>query len=336
VDLEDLGEFGLIKRIAERCGTTRTCVLRGIGDDAAALKPSPGKVLLSTTDLLIEHIHFNLEYTDPYSLGQKALAINISDIAAMGGSPRFFLSSIALPTHLPAEFVDDLYRGMAEVANTYGVALVGGDTSASPSGLFIDVHLLGEVGEGEIVSRRGARPGDRLMTTGCLGQSAFGLAMLNRMGCKEALKRHQESVVRHLRPVPRLEIGRALAERRLATSMIDISDGLVSDLGHLVHASGVGAAVWSARLPLSDQFRQEVLKLQEDPIAFALRGGEDYELLFTVEKGQVGEAMALGERMGCPVTEVGEITSNEGKVAVLDERNQEASIEVTGFDHFRK
>jgi thiamine-monophosphate kinase len=118
--------------------------------------------------------------------------------------------------------------------------------------------------------------------------------------------------------------------------MIDISDGLISDLGHLVHASGVGAAVWCANLPLSDHFREEAEELQADPIAFALRGGEDYELLFTVQKGQVGEAIALGERVGCPVTEVGEITSKEGKVAVLDEGNQEVPIEATGFDHFRK
>ncbi len=336
MDLEELGEFGLIERISQRCGSPNRCVVKGIGDDAAILRPSPGKVLLSTTDVLIEHVHFDLSYTDPCSLGHKALASSISDIAAMGGTPRFSLLSLGLPKNLPVEFVDDFYGGLIELGSTYNVSLVGGDTSLSESALFVCVHLLGEAEEDRIVRRGGAQPGQRIMVTGFLGESALGRTILKRMGREEALSLHEELALHHLRPKPPLEFATRLAGRGLATSMIDISDGLASDLGHIVEASGVGATVHLDKLPLSRAFAKGTETLSEDPTSLAVSGGEDFELLFTVAESQAGEVIALGETLNCQVTEVGHITSDRGAVVFLDEQKREHHVGRRGFDHFRR
>jgi thiamine-monophosphate kinase len=324
--LRELGEFGLIDRIAGRV-VTRAEVRIGIGDDAAALAPSPGCVTLVTSDMLLEGIHFDLALCDPFTLGRKSLAVNLSDIAAMGGMPRHFLLSLALPEQLEVEFLDGFVEGLLEMAATFGVALIGGDTCASRSGLVISVTALGEQLPERVVRRSGARAGDLVFVTGTLGDAALGLKLL-RGG-----ERTGPAVMRHLDPSPRVREGMALAEAGIPSAMIDISDGLLADLGHIINLSGKGAEVDLARLPLSDAFRAHLIPGGEDPFRLPLAGGEDYELLFTASPGCEKDALALLAGLGTQATVIGEITG-ESMLRVIDPSGSDYRGAARGYDHF--
>ena len=331
--ISDLGEFGLIGRIQKLAPRKSSSTLIGIGDDAAALKLSASHTLLATTDLLLEGVHFDLAYTDFYSLGWKSAAANLSDIAAMGGVPRYCLTALGIPQRTTAEQVTGFYRGFNALLKRHAAELVGGDTCSSRTGLLISVTALGETAPSRLVTRAGAKPGDRIYVTGALGDSAAGLEIL-KTGGQRAEGRGAEAkrlIERHLRPVPRVEWGRKLALARCASAMIDLSDGLSSDVAHICEQSRVGAQIFADRIPLSPALRKMSGELARPLLQYALSGGEDYELLFTVPPGRVKKLRSLE----LPVTEIGTIAS--GKTASLvDHRGRKIPLSPSGYDHFRK
>jgi thiamine-monophosphate kinase len=327
VKLADLGEFGFIGTIAARV-TSHGGVTVGIGDDAAVTLPTPGMALLTTADLLAEGVHFRRDWTDPYSLGRKSLAVNLSDIAAMGGIPRHALLSLAVPADMPVEFLDGFVAGFLDQADRFGVALIGGDTSASLGGLFINVTLMGEQVPEKVITRGGARVGDLICVSGTLGDSAFGLEALGRGDALTGTLR------RHLDPEPRVVLGQGLAAAAIPTAMIDISDGLLADLGHLLRLSGRGGRLRLADLPLSGDVRQGCCRYGTDPHRFCLGGGEDYELLFTLHPSRLAEARTLGDACSVPLTVVGEIVAEPG-VYVEGLRGERYETMRAGYDHFR-
>ena len=280
--------------------------LIGIGDDAAALKVSSSKVLLATTDMLLEEVHFDLSFTDLYSLGWKSAAVNLSDIAAMGGVPCHCLTGIGIPNQITAEQITEFYHGFNAVLKIHRATLVGGDTCHSRKGMVISVTVLGEVEKKNLLSRAGAKPGDRLFVTGTLGGSAAGLEILKK-GVRSKGAEAKRLVAEHLRPVPRTAEGRAIACSGCASAMIDISDGLSSDLAHICEQSGVGAEIQGDRIPISPALMRLSSGLAMPVLHYALSGGEDYELLFTVPPGKLNKLQSLR----LPVTEIGEVTRSK-------------------------
>lgn len=325
MNLRQLGEFGLIGRIARRV-SPGTGVLVGIGDDAAALEPSPGCVSLVTADMLLDGVHFDLSLCSPFNLGRKSLAVNLSDIAAMGGLPRHCLLSLGIPPNLPVEFVDEFVTGLLDQAGEHGVTLVGGDTCASRAGLVLSLTVIGEQRPERVVTRTGAAPGDLILVTGTLGDSALGLQLLQKG------QREGAAVSRHLDPSPRVREGFALAEAGLVSAMIDISDGLLADLGHILDRSGRGARIELARLPLSAAVSAHVAQAGADPFALPLAGGEDYELLFTAHPRNHAAIIATLDRFHTPVSVIGEITS--GALTVVGRDGGLYPVAAGGYDHF--
>jgi thiamine-monophosphate kinase len=325
--LAQLGEFGLIERIRRR-NPTGSGLRLGIGDDCAALEIPAGRLLLTSTDLLIEEIHFRRDWTDPFRLGRKAVSVNVSDIAAMGGEPHFLYLGLGLPSDLPLAEIDALLDGFMQAAAENNAVLAGGDTCRSPGPLLISVTVEGSVPPGELVQRRGARPGDLLYVSGTLGDSALALQLL-RAGAEveEGLAR------RHHDPQARTSVGRRLAKAELATAMLDLSDGLLADLGHLLAASQVGAQLEQKAIPLSDAAR---LLLAKEPRwqQCALAGGEDYELLFTADPRSRDQIASLAAELAVPLTVIGQITAGDG-LAIIDGRGNRVHPEISGFDHFR-
>lgn len=321
--LAELGEFGLIDRIAHRVAASPSVPL-GIGDDAAALLPTPGTLTLITSDMLLEGVHFDLDFCDPQSLGRKSLAVNLSDLAAMGAHPRHFLLSIALPADISLEFIDGFMAGVMEQAERFGVTLVGGDTCASKGGVAISITALGEQRPELVVKRSGAATGDLIYVTGTVGDAAAGLREL-RAGVREGYL-----VARQLDPQPRVAAGAALAEAGLCSAMIDVSDGVLGDLAHICEQSGVGARLELAGLPLSAEYRATC---GADPFALALSGGEDYELLFCTPKSKADGVESLLQRLGLSVAKIGEITEGNSVELVTAEGGVYAPA-LRGFDHF--
>jgi thiamine-monophosphate kinase len=326
--LSEIGEFGLIKAISQIADKGQGVVM-GVGDDVAVLRPSPGQVLLVTTDLLLEGVHFQLEFTDLYRLGQKALAVNLSDIAACGGRPTAFLVSLAISPAMEVTAMQALYKGMMEQARQYGCSLVGGDTSRGKEWM-ISITLLGEAEEGKVVYRRGAQQGDRIFVTGHLGDAALGLKQL-KSGVREGYL-----IERHLVPSPRVKEGAAIARQGLATAMIDISDGLIADLGHILEASGVGAQIHLPQLPLSVSYREHGKPYYKNPYLFALAGGEDYELLFTAPEGRQEAIAKLAQELHTPMTMIGEIVEASAGVTLVGSDGRKIPVEQRGHDHFKK
>ena len=328
--ISSLGEFGLIERIRRTATRDAKRVRVGIGDDAAALLLSPDSVLLATTDMLLEGVHFDLATTGLYSLGWKSAAVNLSDIAAMGGAPRFCLTALGIPPSLTAGDISAFYRGVNACLQKFGTILVGGDTCSSRKGLVISVTVLGEMEKKRVITRSGARPGDLLFVTGTLGDSAAGLEILRSAdrGVRSRTPAVRKLIERHLRPVPRVEWGRKLADSGIASAMIDVSDGLSSDLGHICEQSGVGAEVLADRIPLSKEIGT-VKALQRQPLEYALSGGEDYELLFTVPPARLRTLRALR----IAATEIGTITRGSGMRLVRKDGLSGPFI-ATGYDHF--
>lgn len=336
--LKDLGEESLIEHLARKFNVPHRRIIRAIGDDAAVTVERENTCLLTTTDILIEGIHFSLEYSQPYQLGRKLLSISLSDIAAMGGEPLFFLVSIALPRECSVEFLEELYEGIGDCASEFGVYLIGGNTSASDGKVILGSTLLGEAGKDEVITRGGAHPGDIVYVTGTLGDAALGLKVLKgskgSAAGRDILKGPcREAVKRHLDPMPRVKAGRALAEKRLATSMIDISDGLVREIKRLASASGVDAVIESHKLPLSETLKERVSK---DPgeMNLALAGGEDYELLFTSPPEKTQFIIELARELDLPITPVGKIFPKQRGVEVVDEKGTPVKPTKDGFEHF--
>jgi thiamine-monophosphate kinase len=321
-----LGEFGLIELIAKTVGRTGgDTVIIGIGDDAACWRAEG--LQLATTDTLIEDIHFDLKNITWRELGWKSMAVNLSDIAAMGGRPLYALVSLGIPIDTEAESVVDLYKGMIELAKKFEVRIIGGDTVAAPV-TAITLTIIGEAeDEDKILKRSAAKPGDLVAVTGNFGASAAGLAMMQR---RLSLDKKTETTLReaHFKPSPRINEGQILAKNAVKAA-IDVSDGLLGDLEKMCLASGVGAKLYSDRIPI----HPAVLKsFGNEAIRLALTGGEDYELIFTAPQKIIN---IIKRDLTCPVAVIGEIFKGKS-VTVLDEDGNEFSWSSAGWDHFAK
>ena len=332
--LSELGEFGLIARLArslEPATPAAGAVDLGIGDDAALLRLPVGSQLVATIDALTEGVHFRRDWSRAEDVGWKSLAVNVSDLGAMGARPVGALITLAVPPDTPVRWIDRLYAGLGECATKFSCPIVGGDTVRSPSGISISVAALGAVPEGKAVRRSGARVGDLVCVTGTLGRSAAGLALL-QSDLKPTQEERTSLVGAHCRPAPPIEAGARLAEAPLATAMLDLSDGLASDIQHIAKCSGVGAVIEAERLPISDAARQLARRLGVDPVQWALHGGEDYELLFTVAPERFPEVPPLLAPLGVTATIVGRITRRGVKLVTEDET---VPLRPQGFAHFR-
>jgi thiamine-monophosphate kinase len=340
VGLGRLGERGLIRRIRRsEVATGAAAGLEvGIGDDTAVLTVPPGHRLLATTDLLIEDVHFRTRSAAPADIGWKALAVNLSDIAAMGGTPRWALVALAVPAGTEVEAIDAFYAGLGEAGGPHGVTVVGGDTSASPSGWMVNVTLLG-VHPGAPRLRSHARPGDAIAVTGALGRSGAGLHALE-MGADQARAAGlapgalAEIIASHLRPRARVAEGRWLGEALAVHAMMDCSDGIATDLEHICRESGVGARVPLDGLPVAPAARAAGDALGVDPREWAVGGGEDYELLLTCEAEAAGRlADGLLAATGTPLTVIGHVEGPAGAVVFVDAAGRPVTVR-SGYEHF--
>jgi thiamine-monophosphate kinase len=319
MQLSEIGELGIIKKLRRRCAPCSRDVLAGIGDDAAVVGTG-GKTMLITSDMMNEGIHFDLSYTTFYQLGYKFLAVNVSDIFAMGGEPGYFIVNLGLPGTITSENIDELYSGIMKCSRKYGVSVVGGDTCASRSGLVLSGTLTGKAGK--VIRRSGARTGDGIFVNRALGDSALGLRLLRKRKKRIDSFRPANAVMklmkRHLMPEPAPPGNTAGV-----TAMIDISDGLLRDLSHVCDESRVGAVIYKNKIPLSREATHVAQKLNVDPFEFALKGGEDYALLFTAPAGLKTAAFRIGEITG------------RGRFLV-DENGKKTALRAEGYEHFKK
>jgi thiamine-monophosphate kinase len=341
-------EFDFIEKIRRRAQSQR--VKTGIGDDCAVIARDAKTDLVITADLLVEDVDFRLEWTTPEFIGHKALAVSLSDVAAMGAKPVWAMLSIGIPEKIwQTGFVDEFYAGWFRLAKKFGVALVGGDLSRTPDKIVIDSIAAGETKKGKAVLRSGAKAGDLIFVTGSLGGAAAGLKLL------EAGERYGKSpetflrklLSRQLQPNPQTEIGRILGEKNLATAMIDLSDGLSSDLTHLCRESKIGAKIFADKIPFDENLKKFLTQRRKDakiesPAAangfsetdalnFALDGGEDFELLFTVNPKiffQLEKALK-----NFAFSRIGEVTASAGAIELIS-GNKTAVLEPEGFRHF--
>lgn len=338
--LEALGEFGLIARIEERLKTDSAfsflSLLKGIGDDAAVFRCRGEGSFLITSDLLVEGVHFKLEYEPLETLGYKALAINASDIAAMGGEPWGFLLALALPKAFSQDALEKFLSGMASFQEAYPCLALGGDISKSLSGMTVCVTFLGWQGaSSRLLSRYGARDGDRILVIGMPGKAALGLECLRRFGLSAMLDPKAKPFVEaYLKPTPPIGLARVIAQRGLANAAIDTSDGLVQDIGHMARLSCLQALLDLEALPL------EGLKVLSDglgiqPESLALSGGEDYGLVLAAPLGVVGEIEALGKAWNVEVHDVGRFQRGKPGVWVCRLGQEPFQLKRGGYEHFR-
>jgi thiamine-monophosphate kinase len=330
----DLGEFGLISRISGGAGNRTGAVVLGIGDDTAALRVTPGRLLLATCDVQVERVHFLRDAASPSQIGHKSLAVNISDIASMGGIPRFALISLGLPKDTPVAFVDGLYEGIYALAREHSVDIVGGNMSGSPDAIFIDITVLGEIEPEAILRRDSARPGQHIVVTGHPGDSAGGLALLLDRELRCPTGATERLLAAHRTPSPRVAAGRAIAGTGAASAMIDISDGLAADLGHIAEASGIGVELWADALPISDDLRALAAAAGRDPLEYSLFGGEDYDLLTVVSPGAQDTVLAAIRQTGLDATVIGETTTPDRGLTLLQPDGTTRSLAAGGYKHF--
>lgn len=315
--LSKIGEFGLIKNIRTRCSKGTPGLITGIGDDTAVFNIS-GRKALATSDMMVEGIHFDLSFTTFYQLGYKLLAVNISDIFAMGGDPEYFLISLSIPSSVKADHIKDLYEGISELAEKFGISIIGGDTCASMGDIVLNGTLVGSTKKA--ILRSGAKNGDGIFITKSLGDSAAGLMLLKKRGKKINSFRSTPNMTlmkRHLMP----ETAPLKASSKI-NSMIDVSDGLLIDLSHVCDESRVGAVIHKERIPISKELSQTAMKTGMDSMELALKGGEDYALLFTAPKNIRTDAFMIGEIRG------------SGRF-IIDEKGKKTKFKPEGFEHFK-
>lgn len=328
MDLKEIGEFGLIDLIKDATIVDESSVVVGIGDDAAVVRTTPQMLQLITTDMLVEGIHFDLSFATPMQVGYKALAVNLSDIAAMGGTARQAVISIALPKSMKPAFVVELYQGMKKIARQFKVNIVGGDTVGSLGGLVINVTVLGEVLPQYLQKRSTAASGDLVIVTGDLGNAAAGLA------CLQAGERgapfSDVLIQDHLLPEPQLKMAGYLA--KYASSMNDISDGLASEANEIAAASGIGLCIHAAKLPLSQALQEASMAFGRSALAFALYGGEDYQLLFTITEQNYKKLSQ--HTLSNQLTVIGRVTDKENCVELVQENGQIVNLAPRGYNHF--
>lgn len=333
-NLKTIGEFALIDRIKKPGIIRPEDVIKGIDDDCAVFKLCAKDTYgLVTTDALVQDVHFRRSFISPGDLGYKALAVNLSDIAAMGGTPKDAYITLAIPNDYDMDFIDSLYRGLYELAHQHQINILGGDTAGSKHDLFISVTVFGTVHRDHVCYRHLAQPGDQIFVTGTLGDSSAGLDILFSRS-RKSKKRYANLVQAHNRPRPCLREGQFLSSIKKITSMIDLSDGLGSDIFHICTQSGVGALIKLKDLPLSESLRNYCNETEKDPNKFAISGGEDYQLLFTVP---ARTAKSLIERYDKEIHKalylIGEVTDSQ-KVMVMDEQKSVRVMRPSGWDHF--
>ncbi len=336
-EISQLGEFGLIERISKTTDIKNESTIKGIGDDAAVVDIGE-KYLLLTTDQLIEGIHFDLSYMPIKHLGYKSVAANVSDIAAMNGIPRQVTVNIGISNRFSVEAIDALYEGVQAACKNYKIDLVGGDTTASPSGLFISVTAIGEVAKDKVSYRSGAGDKDIICVTGDLGGAYMGLQILEREKqvfltnpeMQPKLEGFDYIVQRQLKPEARTDIIYEFRDTGLVpTSMIDISDGLASDLMHICRQSGIGARIFEDKLPIDQLTYNTAIEFKIDPATCALNGGEDYELLFTIRQQDLKKV-----EMHPDIHMIGYMDKKEKEPVMVTKQNQMIVLKAQGWDHF--
>ncbi|MBI5477171.1 MAG: thiamine-phosphate kinase [Ignavibacteriales bacterium] len=347
-DISTIGEFGLIDRISkiidEQAGSQplRQNLLIGIADDAAVYKPAAGKVQLFTTDAFVEGIHFDLTYTSFKHLGWKAIVANVSDIAAMCGVPRYATIVLSLPKKISVEMIEEFYHGAVFACEKYSCLIVGGDTTSSLANSMISVAMTGEADESKIKFRKNASPGEYICVTGHLGASLAGLKILKREKERFALSTEQQlfkpnlepytpAIEKHLMPKPRLDISGIFAERVNVGAIIDVSDGLASEINHICNNSGTGAVIHEHNIPVDTITQKIASEFNEPPTDYALYGGEEYELLFTIKDDEYARL----EKLTNDVTIIGRVTEKEKGIVLIRENGEQEPLKAGGWNHFK-
>jgi len=337
-------EFALIRALARRFAGKPRHLIRGIGDDAAVIAAPTPMWWHVTTDLLAEGVHFDLRTAQPESVGYRSAIANLSDIAAMGAVPRYLLISLAVPRGFKRKEIFGLYTGLFRACRPHGVALIGGDTSASRAGLFINITLMGTTTSGKALFRRGARVGDHIYVTGTLGDSLAGLRLLAQPTSKASAERpssllratHRQVLIqRHLHPSARIKEGQWLNTAQLATAAIDLSDGLSGDLRHICEESRVGAEIELGTLPISTACRAYAQSQRLQPAQLALTGGEDYELLFTAPPEKQSDILKQARAHKFHVTHIGTIRPRRFGIRIQDDDGTSRPMPNTSYEHFR-
>jgi thiamine-monophosphate kinase len=336
-ELKDLGEFGLIDRIQKQFSLQNSTSVRGIGDDAALISIGEG-YLLVTTDMLLEGVHFDLSYVPLQHLGYKAVAVNVSDIAAMNGTPEQITVGLGLSNRFSLEAIDSLYDGIRAACENYKVDLVGGDTTSSASGLVISITAIGRVAKQKVVLRSTAKNNDIICVTGDLGAAYLGLQVLEREKqvfltnpeMQPDIEKYEYMVGRQLKPEARMDIIYELADKKVVpTSMIDISDGLASELLHLSKSSGMGVKIFEDKVPIDSEAFETAIEFKINPITCALNGGEDYELLFTINPSDYEKLKNHPD-----IHFIGHVHSNPEQNVMVTKQETVVPIQAQGWNHF--
>ncbi len=336
-EISGLGEFGLIDRVAKKFKHQVASTVLGIGDDAAVIDGGD-EYLLWSTDMLMEGPHFNLQYVPLKHLGYKAVAVNVSDIAAMNGRPEQITIGLGLSNRFSVEAIDELYEGIKAACQAFKLDLVGGDTTSSPSGLVISIGILGRAAKNKVALRSGAKPNDIICVTGDLGAAYVGLQVLEREkevflanpNMQPDLERYEYLVGRQLKPEARMDIIYDLAENGVVpTSMIDVSDGLASELLHLSRQSGVGIKIFEEKIPIDTQAYETAVEMNLDPITCALNGGEDYELLFTIQPSDYEKLKNHPD-----IHFIGHIHSEPNQNMMISKHGTVVGLSAQGWTHF--
>lgn len=336
-EIGELGEFGLIDRLADRFESTNPETIKGIGDDAAVIDAGD-KFLLMSTDMLLEGVHFDLSYMPLQHLGYKAIAVNVSDIAAMNGIPKQVTVNLGLSNRFSVEAVEAIYEGIKAACDEYKVDLVGGDTTSSQAGLIISVTVLGEVEKKKVVYRSGAKENDILCVTGDLGGAFVGLQVLEREkqefianpDMQPQLDKYEYVVGRQLKPKARMDIIHEFADLGIVpTSMIDVSDGLASEAFHLCKQSGLGVSMYEDKIPIEKEAYETAAEFSIDPNSCALNGGEDYELLFSI-----GQEDFEKIKNHADIHTIGYMQSKEKGRCFVTRSQQVVELQAQGWKHF--
>ena len=336
--LADIGEFGLIERIhnlLKDIDVHTIGVTLGIGDDTASLTPHPGYELLITCDCLIEGRHYLPHHITPMDIGRRAMAVNISDIGAMGGQPLYALISLGLKSETPVRDVEEMYRGFIKELNPFGASIIGGNLTKSENEAFIDITVIGEVIKENIMLRSTAQAGDAILVTGYPGQAAAGLRLLQKTNSIENLQDHP-LVLAYNVPTHRAREGKAIACLQKAHAMIDTSDGFLADLGHICQQSRVGALLIQEKFTISDELKKAAAQLGMNPIQLFLQESDDYELIITCPPGNVPQIRStIGDVSEAPVSEVGKITDIAGDIQLKLQDGTIHQLSPEGWDHFK-
>jgi thiamine-monophosphate kinase len=337
--LSDIGEFGLIDRIHEllgKEGLKTPGVTLGIGDDTASFRPREGYEMLVTCDSMVEGRHYLPEHITPLDVGRRAMALNVSDVGAMGGRPLYALVSLGLKSETLVADVEAIYRGFIAELNPFGASVIGGNVTKTEHAMFIDITLIGEVEKDKMVRRSGARAGDAILVTGYPGESAAGLHLLLNAQPLGDLSKHP-LVQAYNTPSHRAREGEAIGRSGYATAMIDTSDGFLGDLGHICEESRVGAALILEKLPMRKDLKEAAAQLGKDPFELALQESDDYELIITCAvENMDGICSALDAVSDVLVTEVGQITEVGDGIKLIMPDGAERRVTPSGWDHFNE